>query len=46
MSVQDATIEGDAGCLARLSDVPQTNFRVVGADPHRFDGDGDGRGCE
>jgi micrococcal nuclease len=27
-------------------DVPHANFRVVGADPHRFDGDGDGRGCE
>jgi micrococcal nuclease len=27
-------------------DVPHVNFRVVGADPHRFDGDGDGRGCE
>jgi micrococcal nuclease len=28
------------------ADVPHTNFRVIGADPHRFDGDGDGRGCE
>ena len=28
------------------ADVPHTDFRVVGADPHRFDGDGDGRGCE
>ena len=28
------------------ADVPYTNFRVVGADPHRFDGDGDGIGCE
>jgi micrococcal nuclease len=27
-------------------DVPGTNFRVVGADPHRFDGDHDGIGCE
>ena len=27
-------------------DVPYRNFRVVGADPHRFDGDADGRGCE
>jgi micrococcal nuclease len=27
-------------------DVAHTNFRVVGADPHRFDGDDDGRGCE
>lgn len=26
--------------------VPHSNFRVTGADPHRFDGDGDGRGCE
>jgi micrococcal nuclease len=28
------------------ADVPHRGFRVVGADPHRFDGDGDGRGCE
>lgn len=28
------------------AEVPHTNFRVVGADPHRFDGDDDGRGCE
>jgi endonuclease YncB( thermonuclease family) len=27
-------------------DVPHTGFTVVGADPHRFDGDGDGVGCE
>ena len=28
------------------ADVPYTNFRVVGADPHHFDGDRDGIGCE
>ncbi len=28
------------------ADVPYQNFRVVGADPHRFDGDRDGIGCE
>jgi micrococcal nuclease len=28
------------------ADVPYRNFRVVGADPHGFDGDGDGYGCE
>ena len=27
-------------------DVPAKGFRVVGADPHRFDGDHDGLGCE
>jgi hypothetical protein len=27
-------------------DIPYTNFRVVGRDPHRFDGDRDGVGCE
>lgn len=27
-------------------DVPYRRFRVVGADPHRFDGDHDGIGCE
>jgi endonuclease YncB( thermonuclease family) len=27
-------------------DIPQRGFRVIGADPHRFDGNGDGRGCE
>lgn len=27
-------------------DIPYKNFRVVGSDPHRFDGDGDGIGCE
>jgi micrococcal nuclease len=27
-------------------DVSGRNFRVVGADPHRFDGDGDGVGYE
>ena len=28
------------------ADVPYTAFAVRGADPHRFDGDGDGVGCE
>lgn len=28
------------------ADIPQRNFRVVGADPHRFDQDHDGIGCE
>lgn len=28
------------------SDVAYTNFRVTGSDPHGFDGEGDGRGCE
>jgi micrococcal nuclease len=28
------------------ADVPRKRFRVVGADPHRFDGDGDAIGCE
>jgi micrococcal nuclease len=28
------------------ADIPYKNFRVVGADPHRFDGDRDGIGCE
>ena len=28
------------------ADVPRKGFRVVGADPHRFDGDRDGIGCE
>ncbi len=27
-------------------DIPYRNFPVVGADPHRFDGDHDGIGCE
>lgn len=27
-------------------DVPHRRFRVVGSDPHRFDGDHDGLGCE
>jgi micrococcal nuclease len=27
-------------------DVPSKRFRVAGADPHRFDGDGNGVGCE
>jgi micrococcal nuclease len=28
------------------ADVPYRRFRVVGADPHRFDSDHDGIGCE
>ena len=28
------------------ADVPYSNFPVVGRDPHGFDGDGDGVGCE
>lgn len=28
------------------ADVSFTNFEVIGSDPHGFDGDGDGRGCE
>ena len=28
------------------ADVPYTDFRVVGRDPHHFDGGGDGIGCE
>lgn len=27
-------------------DIPVSNFKVIGDDPHRFDGDGDGIGCE
>ena len=27
-------------------DIPHRRFRVVGSDPHRFDGDGNGIGCE
>jgi len=27
-------------------EIPYKNFRVVGSDPHRFDGDHDGIGCE
>lgn len=27
-------------------DISSRNFRVVGSDPHRFDGDRDGIGCE
>ena len=27
-------------------DIPHRDFPVVGADPHRFDGNHDGRGCE
>jgi len=27
-------------------EISHKNFRVVGSDPHRFDGDGDGIGCE
>jgi micrococcal nuclease len=27
-------------------DIPERNFAVVGADPHRFDGNHDGIGCE
>jgi micrococcal nuclease len=27
-------------------DIPYTNFKVRGSDPHRFDGDNDGIGCE
>jgi hypothetical protein len=33
---------GDLDC----PDVPYTNFRVIGSDPHRFDRDHDGIGCE
>ena len=28
------------------ADVSGSSFAVVGSDPHRFDGDGDGVGCE
>jgi len=28
------------------SDISQKRFTVIGSDPHRFDGDGDGIGCE
>jgi len=27
-------------------EIPHRNFTVIGADPHRFDGDDDGIGCE
>lgn len=27
-------------------EISHRNFRVIGADPHRFDGDNDGIGCE
>lgn len=28
------------------ADIPYRNFRVISPDPHHFDGDGDGIGCE
>jgi micrococcal nuclease len=28
------------------ADVPERRFAVLPPDPHRFDGDGDGIGCE
>ena len=28
------------------TDIPYRNFRVLPPDPHNFDGDGDGVGCE
>ena len=28
------------------SGIPEEDFTVKGSDPHRFDGDDDGRGCE
>jgi len=28
------------------AEIPHRNFPVIGADPHRFDGDNDGLGCE
>ncbi|HYH50495.1 MAG TPA: hypothetical protein VEG38_13200 [Acidimicrobiia bacterium] len=27
-------------------EIPHTNFRVTGSDPHGFDADNDGLGCE
>jgi len=27
-------------------DIPHRNFKVIGSDPHNFDGDNDGVGCE
>lgn len=27
-------------------DIPHKNFNVKSPDPHRLDGDGDGKGCE
>ena len=27
-------------------DISEKNFKVIGSDPHGFDGDGDGKGCE
>jgi micrococcal nuclease len=33
---------GDLDC----AEVPYSNFRVIGSDPHGFDGEGDGVGCE
>jgi micrococcal nuclease len=35
-------IDGDLDC----GDIPQKRFTVLQPDPHRFDGDKDGVGCE
>jgi hypothetical protein len=55
---ETALLPPDAGCIpanpqqhARVvnvidSDFTYCRFRVIGADPHNFDGEGDGIGCE
>ncbi len=40
--VQPASANLDLDC----GDIPYRRFRVVQPDPHRFDGDKDGIGCE
>ncbi|OQY68916.1 MAG: hypothetical protein B6D46_02115 [Polyangiaceae bacterium UTPRO1] len=40
--------QGHGACSAAIdcADVPYANFRVIGTDPHNFETDGDGLGCE
>ena len=44
MTLVDPRLTGPVWELCR--DIPYTNLSVVGTDPHGFDGDNDGIGCE
>ncbi|MGB8153669.1 MAG: hypothetical protein WCF97_07115, partial [Nitrososphaeraceae archaeon] len=44
-SYPDECIESPPPDL-NCDDIPEKNFKVKGSDPHGFDGDNDGIGCE
>jgi len=46
LCIPPKSVVGDLNCPYVKDGVEYRNFRVVGDDPHKFDGDKDGFGCD